>query len=74
MTTFQVLKDVFEQLIQKFKNWRKIRICKSLGYRTSNYKILNTTIIKDWEDSVNSQQVRTVCYKCKCNNCGTIFC
>lgn len=73
MTTFQVLKDIFEQSIQKFKNWRKIRICKSLNHRTSNYKIISTSIIQDWTDSINNQQIRTVCYKCVCSNCKTIY-
>lgn len=72
MTTFQVIKDIFSQHIQKFKNWRKTRICKSLNHRTSNYKILDTTIIENWRDSINNQQIRTVCYKCRCD-CGAIY-
>ena len=73
MTTFQVLKDTIKQSIQKFKNWRKIRICKSLNHRTSNYKIISTTVIQDWTNSLNNQQIRTVCLKCHCENCHTTF-
>lgn len=65
--------SIFQDFVQKYKNWRKIRICESLNHRTSNYTVLSTTVIQDWQDTLKNKQIRTVCYKCRCNSCGSLY-
>lgn len=60
-------------LIQKIKNWYKIRKCKSENHLRHNYSVISKTIITPWEEPRNGKQLRTVSVKKKCLGCGTVY-